>query len=49
MSKTSNMQKLEVLRVWLDDLKKNNRYRKQQKKTPDWLAKTLKELELDEN
>lgn len=38
MSKTSNLQKLEVLRIWLDDLKKNHKIRKQQhKKSSKWL------------
>ena len=38
MSKTSNNQKLAVLKVWLDDLKKNSKYRKkQQKKASKWL------------
>ena len=43
MSKTSNNQKLEVLRIWLDDLKKNHKVRKQkQKQVSKWLE------ELDE-
>ena len=38
MSKTSNNQKLEVLKVWLDDLKKNSKHRKQQqKKASKWV------------
>ena len=45
MSKTSNLQKLEVLKVWLDDLKKNQKVRKQQQKKS---SKWLEELE-DEN
>jgi len=42
MSKTSNLQKLEVLKVWLDDLKKNQKIRKQQQKKA---SKWLEELE----
>ena len=43
MSKTSNNQKLEVLKIWLDDLKKNHKVRKQQqKKASKWIE------ELDE-
>ena len=42
MSKTSNLQKLEVLKVWLDDLKKNHKIRKQQQKKA---SKWLEELE----
>ena len=45
MSKTSNLQKLEVLKVWLDDLKKNHKIRKQKQKQA---SKWLEELE-DEN
>jgi hypothetical protein len=45
MSKTSNNQKLEVLKIWLDDLKKNQKVRKQQQKKA---SKWLEELE-DEN
>jgi len=38
MSKTSNNQKLEVLKIWLDDLKKNSKHRKQQqKKASKWV------------
>lgn len=38
MSKTSNNQKLEVLRIWLDDLKRNSKIRKQQqKKASKWI------------
>jgi hypothetical protein len=38
MSKTSNNQKLEVLRIWLDDLKRNGKIRKQQqKKASKWI------------
>jgi len=38
MSKTSNLQKLEVLKVWLDDLKKNYKVRKQQqRKASKWI------------
>jgi hypothetical protein len=38
MSKTSNMQKLEVLKIWLDDLKKNQKIRKkQQRKASKWV------------
>ena len=45
MSKTSNLQKLEVLKIWLEDLKKNSKIRKQQQKKN---SKWLEELE-DEN
>ena len=45
MSKTSNLQKLEVLKIWLEDLKKNSKNRKQQQKKN---SKWLEELE-DEN
>ena len=45
MSKTSNNQKLEVLRIWLDDLKRNGKFRKQQQKKA---SKWIEELE-DEN
>ena len=45
MSKTSNNQKLEVLKIWLDNLKKNQKVRKQQQKKA---SKWLEELE-DEN
>jgi hypothetical protein len=45
MSKTSNNQKLEVLKIWLDDLKKNQKTRKQQQRKA---SKWLEELE-DEN
>jgi len=44
MSKTSNNQKLEVLKIWLDDLKKNHKIRKQQQKKS---SKWLEELEYD--
>jgi len=38
MSKTSNIQKIEVLKVWLDDLKRNSKIRKHQhKKTSKWI------------
>jgi len=38
MSKTSNLQKLAVLKIWIEDLKKNHKFRKQQrKKTSKWL------------
>ena len=38
MSKTSNNQKLEVLRIWLDDLNRNGKIRKQQqKKASKWI------------
>ena len=38
MSETSNNQKLEVLRIWLDDLKRNGKIRKQQqKKASKWI------------
>jgi hypothetical protein len=38
MSKISNKQRLEVLKIWLDDLKKNSRNRRQQqKKSSKWL------------
>jgi hypothetical protein len=43
MSKTSNNQKLEVLKIWLDDLKKNHKVRKQkQRQASKWIE------ELDE-
>jgi hypothetical protein len=45
MSKSSNNQKLEVLKIWLDDLKRNHKIRNQQKKKA---SKWLEELE-DEN
>lgn len=45
MSKTSNNQKLEVLKIWLDDLKRNQKIRKQQQRKA---SKWLEELE-DEN
>jgi hypothetical protein len=45
MSKSSNNQKLEVLKIWLDDLKRNYKVRNQQKKKA---SKWLEELE-DEN
>ena len=45
MSKTSNLQKLEVLKIWLEDLKKNHKIRKQQQRKA---SKWLEELE-DEN
>jgi hypothetical protein len=44
MSKTSNNQKLEVLKIWLDDLKKNHKVRKQQQKKS---SKWLEELDYD--
>jgi len=47
MSKTSNHQKLAVLNVWIDDVKKNSRYRKQMKKQPKWLIQALKDLDED--
>jgi hypothetical protein len=38
MSKISNKQRLEVLRIWLDDLKKNSGNRKkQQRKSSKWI------------
>jgi len=45
MSKNSNMQRLAQLKIWLEDMKKNNRYRSQQKKQPKWLVQVLKDLE----
>jgi len=45
MSKTSNKQRLEVFKIWLEDLKKNSKTRKQQQKKA---SKWLEELE-DEN
>jgi hypothetical protein len=33
MSKTSNLQRLAVLKIWLEDLKKNKNQRQQQKTT----------------
>jgi len=48
MSKSSNQQKLSVLNVWLEDNKKNNKYRKQQKKQPKWLTQALKDLDDDD-
>ncbi len=42
MSKTSNNQKLEVLKIWLDDLKRNQKIRKQQQRKA---SKWLEELE----
>jgi hypothetical protein len=44
MSKTSNNQKLEVLRIWLDDLKRNGKIRKQQQKKA---SKWVEELEYE--
>ena len=44
MSKTSNNQKLEVLRIWLDDLKRNVKIRKQQQKKA---SKWVEELEYE--
>ena len=45
MSKTSNNQKLEVLKIWLDDLKKNQKVRKQQqKKASKWLEEIEDEV-----
>ena len=40
MSKTSNNQKLAVLRIWLEDLKKKSHVKK---KNPDWLKEILDE------
>ncbi len=39
MSKTSNLQKLATLKVWIEDLKKNYKTRKQQqrKQSSKWL------------
>jgi hypothetical protein len=45
MSKTSSRQKLEVLKIWLEDLKRNGKVRKQQQKKA---SKWVEELE-DEN
>lgn len=45
MSKTSNNQKLAVLKIWLDDLKNNYKYRQQKKQKA---SKWLEELD-DEN
>jgi len=39
------MQRLAVLKVWIDDVKKNSRYRKEQKKQPKWLVQALKDLD----
>jgi len=44
MSKSSYRQKLEVLQVYVEDLRKNKKSRKT-KKQPKWLTKTLDELE----
>lgn len=44
MSKTSNHQKLAVLKPYLEDLKKNKKSRKG-KQQPKWLLKTLDELD----
>jgi|688.fasta_scaffold226772_4 hypothetical protein len=40
MSKTSNLQKLATLKVWIEDLKKNYKIRKQQqrKQNSKWLS-----------
>jgi len=48
MSKNSNMQRLAVLKVWIDDVKKNSRYRKEQKKQPKWLIEALKDLDYED-
>ena len=44
MSKSSYHQKLSVLKIYLEDLKKNKKSRKG-KNQPKWLTKTLDELE----
>lgn len=45
MSKTSNLQRLAVLKIWLEDLKKNQKSRKQQqKKASKWLEETEYEI-----
>lgn len=44
MSKSSYSQKLSVLKLYLEDLKKNKKARKG-KRQPKWLEKTLEELD----
>lgn len=45
MSKVSNKQRLEVLKIWLEDLKKNSKHRKQQqKKASKWLEEIEDEV-----
>ena len=45
MSKVSNQQRLEVLKIWLEDLKKNSKHRKQQqKKASKWLEEIEDEV-----
>jgi len=44
MSKTSHHQKLSVLKVYLEDLKKNKKSRKG-KNQPKWLTKALDEID----
>lgn len=43
MSKTSNMLKLATLKIWIEDLKKNHKIRKQQQKKQN--SKWLNEIE----
>jgi hypothetical protein len=40
MSKVSNSQRLAVLKIWLEDLKKNKKQRNN-KKQPKWLLEDL--------
>jgi hypothetical protein len=40
MSKSSNLQKLPVLRIWLEELKTKGKIKK---KNPDWLKDILNE------
>ena len=39
MSKTSNVQRLAVLKIWLEELKRKGKIKKQ----PDWLKEILDE------
>ena len=39
MSKTSNVQRLSVLKVWLEELKRKGKIKKQ----PDWLKEIMNE------
>jgi hypothetical protein len=40
MSKTSNLQRLQVLKIWLEELKTKGKIKK---KNPDWLKDILNE------
>jgi hypothetical protein len=44
MSKTSNQQRIAVLNIWLNDLKKNPNHRKREsKKQAHWIKEILDE------